>query len=1472
VTGTTILWIALPSGTVDAPAGRTARLSALVAPRLTADGAQPAAGALTLASFPAVASWADRVQPGAVSFEVQVDGGPTLPATIASEAPDAALWRALFPPTTTVDPHAFDRDDLIGRPISSYSQSKLLRQIHGGYGDVFGSSPVALPGGGRILPAFPAIAAALATPERAPVALAELLPPAAAPRAEQEAALTEAHAALADDVVRRAAAGDLAGAVADAAAVAARLAELRPRGSFTPLLPATDNPASELARLLAFHHATAPVADAAPAGGPDSPDLDFHATLTTLRDHPLLLRRLGLVFDLQVPLASIPESLLDAQSPLRLRVVPAFAPALAVDAVVSPWTAYAREDAQVFAAAPTFSSSPEIVAGMLNVALPDEFDLLQVDADGAALKTVNLVANQMRLGSGDAASDGTGAPADGTAGSPDEVGVPSLRGTGIALIRNEHDHALNARLAAAEHNEEALKADPGEVTLYAEDLTRGYRIDVRDLTAQAGWASLHRRVGTYAFPTHEGGPLSLPVADEGAAQPTAAHDPDTGAAATRPALRVHEALARWEGWSLAAPRPGKAIGDDGATDVTSTPPPGGLQLQASFDAQDASLPRLRYGRSYQLRARAVDLAGNSPSLEDADATLAAVGRTTPVLPADPGGAVYRRFEPVTAPVLVAREEDTEGESIERLVIRSTAGETTTACAARLTAAVASRSGEPVRYAAVNERHLVPPKTAQIVAERYGLLDASFGPQPGSPPASTYAVASREKGQLGPLHPEPQLVLPYLPDPHAAGSALCGLPGLAHGQQAVRDASAGFEIGPSSLDAETLAVVHSVAWVPWDGDWPDLQPFRLRLAEPPGGSAAAPPTWDAAERVVTVFLAKGEQATVRLSSMLGSHVDWMGLWQWLVDDRDANGLGAPPQSAIDAALGGLAWMLTPFRTITLVHAVQRPLLAPPLDGLTVAREPGSTAATFGGPVPVHGATTAKVDLMASWQEPVDAPDEPGPRTVAADAHVLELPIPPPPALGSYAPSADDPSMGVLTLGPKPHGHPPPHGPGNPPPQGPGKPPPKKNGNGSNGDGPPPGEPVLARHEFGDTRYRRVSYRAVATSRHREYFPPEVTGDPDMITVVAGAAIRDVPSSARPAAPMVRYAVPTTRWERPADPTRPRLRHGGGVRVYLDRPWYSSGDGELLGVVLADASAYPPFNTLPPSLRPYVTHWGDDPTWASSPLVGPPNPVSPPATVGRSGLSLAEAGGAGAPPDARVSVVGHEVAFDANRGLWYSDIQIASGATYMPFVRFALARFQPSSVPDCELSRVVTLPFVQLLPDRTVTVTGPTAADPDRVGIRVDGVSYLSSACPPPPDPSADPDVIHVEGIDPIPPLVTVTVEQRFPGAIDEAGWRPAPADLPIGVQADLVISGAGQGSAGGPLWSGQVTLPPARTSGQFRIVVREYEHQLSDVLQAYSVTSVITDGPPGRPPPPPQVEEFTYNPGSGRLVFVETIDV
>jgi hypothetical protein len=79
---------------------------------------------------------------------------------------------------------------------------------------------------------------------------------------------------------------------------------------------------------------------------------------------------------------------------------------------------------------------------------------------------------------------------------------------------------------------------------------------------------------------------------------------------------------------------------------------------------------------------------------------------------------------------------------------------------------------------------------------------------------------------------------------------------------------------------------------------------------------------------------------------------------------------------------------------------------------------------------------------------------------------------------------------------------------------------------------------------------------------------------------------VPSSVRPVAPHVLYVVPTFGWQRETQTNQKRsVRIGGGLRVYLDGPWYSSGIGELLGAALwtggqADREDW----------KGFITQWG------------------------------------------------------------------------------------------------------------------------------------------------------------------------------------------------------------------------------------------------------------------------------------------
>ena len=133
-------------------------------------------------------------------------------------------------------------------------------------------------------------------------------------------------------------------------------------------------------------------------------------------------------------------------------------------------------------------------------------------------------------------------------------------------------------------------------------------------------------------------------------------------------------------------------------------------------------------------------------------------------------------------------------------------------------------------------------------------------------------------------------------------------------------------------------------------------------------------------------------------------------------------------------------------------------------------------------------------------------------------------------------------------------------------------------------------------LGDTRHHTINYRFRASTRFREYFDPETLAPPPALpgkpvddgqSVVGPEVTLSVPSSARPAAPVVHSVLPLFRWEAGTEPEQPvatRRKRRAGVRIYLERPWYSSGENELLGVLLA------PAGNDSKALRHPVSQWG------------------------------------------------------------------------------------------------------------------------------------------------------------------------------------------------------------------------------------------------------------------------------------------
>jgi hypothetical protein len=75
---------------------------------------------------------------------------------------------------------------------------------------------------------------------------------------------------------------------------------------------------------------------------------------------------------------------------------------------------------------------------------------------------------------------------------------------------------------------------------------------------------------------------------------------------------------------------------------------------------------------------------------------------------------------------------------------------------------------------------------------------------------------------------------------------------------------------------------------------------------------------------------------------------------------------------------------------------------------------------------------------------------------------------------------------------------------------------------------------------------------------------------------------------------------------------------------------------------------------------------------------------------------------------VRVLGYQPEYDADSGRWFADVAIQDTSALWPFVRLAVARYQPQAIAGCLLSPTALTSWVQPLPGRTLTVTRPDAA--------------------------------------------------------------------------------------------------------------------------------------------------------------------
>jgi hypothetical protein len=1407
-----VIWIALPAHFSEQG---NLRISAFVSLRLDVDPASD--GSALLGSYSqAVQNWASHVS--SRQFTVEFDNGQVFSGLKPINQQDSTLWSSLFPPDTPVGSWAFT--DHSKKPIHSFSVEQVLAFLQKLYG-----------------------AAAAAGDDDQPF-------------------LDDPHGPLGllwplRDIVNK--------------TRGTNSYEMEGAGELTEGVmtnPEYDPDEQALGNAHRFYYRpwyrVQPPEDAA---NPEPIEIyapEFHERLSLLGDFPQLLQRLGLVVVLELP---IDGSGLPGEGTVRVHPDDANAPMTAYE--LKPGDGY-------FYVRPKNKDSD--LAWMRDGWLlcdHDRMQAYQVDVDGAALKMVEFAAHVAHLTTAELRGPAT----------PMQAALPSLRTGGWTVAQRDRASAVYEKFVEAAKQNGNLDSAPSTATLYAEQLIRGWRVDVLD---DGRWLSLHHRDVTHTFPQSGANPIAYQ--DEGFVKGTTATSnpqkaPDGGPASVD--LYVHEAIFGWSGWSLGVPRPGKHLPADDSqasnnVEAYDDSKHADYGMATLTEVTSGTLPRLRFGRTYAFRARAVDVAGNGRPYDEAlhvDDDLQTKEQ------------MYRRFEPVQSPLLVPRADYTEGESLTHLVIRSNGvpGGVDEVGTAPYAATLTQLTGKSV-YRPHADRHVLPPKTSQDIAEAHGSFDAILDPASPVSPANLYnELVVRDAATIPDIDAKSVMDLLHLSDPYAVGVHFIAFD--SHGAVKGNEVDHLFESSP-----------------------PGAGSFRLEIVEGSSFSMKSDPG------VVRIVVPKGETVRIELSSLFArdkmpeeiDKLETFAIWDWC-ENKTAD--------LEQSALAGRHWMLTPRRLVQLTHAVQQPFAihpdlpakpaVPDSRGLSVHRRPGETFVTLTGSVLTHARTTGRIDVLASWREAIDDPTDPsGPRhddrhTTACGIDLdadedrvfathADLSIPGAQNVGKYkrcircqslvasagghapcpalpkavaAQAGQNGNNGHLLMNPAVYAL-------QTAPSSSGAPqwltcvncaclfmdagsplpcaglldhhivPPISNisyvldpstaiGDGGwhrckncgvlfnvnakpwacPGKGPhePEGPAFVlpridrvSKHEFGDTKHRTVVYHSLATTRFREFFPDEIQDNLENLQREEPHDGRDavplthiVPSSARPLAPDIEYVVPTFRWEdRSSQGVMARTRIGRGVRVYLRRPWFSSGDGELLGVLLRQPIGrltlpIPEDRPVVDSLAPYVTDFGRDPVWeGTSPPASPLVKHFPLAFTHRPDdlFALDEL-------HASVLVAPHKVYWDGESGVWYADIDIDVEDAYFPLVRLALARFQPNSLDGLHLSRIVQTDFIQPLPDRHAWVRLSRGG----ATLNISGVIGRSLIGTP-----GDP--AHRE-----PPSVTVELQKSNP-ALGDLGWST--------VQ-EVQLHGSDYGPRRD--WKGSIALAPGVVgSQQYRLLFIERE--------------------------------------------------
>ena len=1117
---------------------------------------------------------------------------------------------------------------------------------------------------------------------------------------------------------------------------------------------------------------------------------DFHSIISGLGSYPILLRQLGLVFDIEIDASALPGE----NEVFQLLVEPIFLGEANVEerpnfSAHVGWSAcetgnFSTETAngvtfQSFCMVSEEKDDPTTFGGFqvlnprkLQGSVVVGYSLQDTDAaihkvidkaiaDGAPPDPTSLDV-RLNTQSSERRIFAPGSPLAAT-NDPDAVEVegefrqPASRSTGISLFLDQDGSRSIRQYGATVVSSARLKTAVGPRTVWPEDIsiapvsfrddvTAGWKIDVfvkgDDVPAEVQkWYSLSDRQLKLNFLDDTELGQYLAPSDASWIEKAGASEFDESGTHQ---LRVSDYNFRVDHWSnLSSKHPSKAapgLGDGGETWMRS------VSLNVSSEAVAYSQVKIRNGRTYIFRIALKDIAGNGVHFDYANAGMAT--SDTPLAEAVVSEPItYRRLDPMSPPVFYALQPPGPGAKVPDSKSEGDA-QANEPVGPDQSDVLIIRSGSSVPSTLGSGEWLVlPPDTDFQEFEAAGMLDGF------SDPDVAFEVLERYGGKLPDAYdpgflstirwPSGQFGTPYLPDGYAAGATFCYLPGsereLAFGAFASRAKTVLGRSRQVSFDLKPK--------IP-NGRSPFSQPFRLRLRSGNRQNRVS-------GRDLIVDLPPGEQQLIKVScypdaerlehfELAHKTLEFEG--PFLVQRQGVELIeflksNTSRATATATLVGGLVYQISPSKLVRLIHAVPKPTKKPVFStNLQVTnRVTGGNAVVMEDTkLALHRVSTGKIDIFVEWQDYLDIPGvQEFPLKRQERRHCFECDVPLPDCT-----IAPDETHSTFDVG--------------------------------------------GRHGFPTNKHLQVNYTARATTRYKEYFGEDITSDlNNLIEDSDPSCDIQILNTAPPPKPEVVYILPNFLWKQEADEdqsttTTTRM---SGFTVYMKRGWFRSGREERLAVVMqSDVEGAANVNR---DLAPVpVTVWGSDPTiYDENPIARqpvledclsavewvkacpapkdfdsqkPPTPspeitkcsaygtrclVSP-----RDGVPLpppvlaaeienaseeeatdelvdksreADSYGPDLAPDdeLRVDIAAYDVNCDFKKDLLYAHVELKSPGAYMPFVRFALARYQKNSAKYCALSSITHVDYVQLAPHRAVTIirSADSPEAPSRVSV-------------------------------------------------------------------------------------------------------------------------------------------------------------